>query len=598
MFKQDGYIWLTIEDFERAGISFSTITSNISKKRKSWASVVTTGYGREMLLRYDTLSKRHQSLFKEALNALENDIKDEREALIVEFIQAQRPAFDPEEQRRAGIPAARRAAWLRWLAGFDARTLGLNKTDLYRLFVKAVGDKLDIGSVPTLMRLMRRYKAEGVDALVDKRKKISKYNAKKLDEKHRQLLEYLLRGAAHKPTAHDVFELYNEFLAGRLSVVKRDTGEIIEAEGYHSLSYATVYRWYMSPRVQRLYSLLYEDNTRLGVHLPQVRRRRPTAALTMATCDDWDVPVAVEGGRKLKAYLFFDVATRHCIGYAWSFEKNTALFLEALRNTLRNPALQGFMPGELQGESNLLKALEKDTLSVLFRDVSIIPKNPMPKFAEYDIRALKYDILRKKYPEYFRGRHYARTKAYRLEAHEQNGKKALRVSEIDAFMAALIGAWNEKHPLSAPLAAGLDKQDPARLATVLGERRAATYRGGCYAFGKYFIAKDKEAAYRLDERLNIEIACWGDKCFALVGSEAIELQAAPEIPATRSERSQEHKDSMAELMRLRAGLKTLDDEDIDLLYEQAKKGLESPENEEEEDFYLKYYETLKKQGRA
>lgn len=277
MFKQDGYIWLTIEDFERAGYKPESVLKSISRKRKSWASVVTQGSGEDLLLRYDTLSKRHQSLFKDALNALESGIKDEREALIVEFIQAQRPVFDVEEEQRVGIPAARRAAWLRWLAGFDARTLGLNKTDLYRLFVKAVGDKLEINSVPSLLRLLHRYKAEGVEALVDKRKKISKYNAKKLDEKHKQLLEYLLRGAAQKPTAHDVFELYNEFLAGRLSVVKRDTGEIIEAEGYRSLSYMTICRWYMSPRVQRLFAVLYEDGTRLGAHLPQVRRRRPPA---------------------------------------------------------------------------------------------------------------------------------------------------------------------------------------------------------------------------------------------------------------------------------------------------------------------------------
>ncbi len=501
-------IWLEVGDWEAVGYKLHTIIDSIGKERKSWRSITTTGKGREMLFRYDTLSEKHKALFAEAVKRFlaEQEAEQAEEAMqglcerVLACVQV-RPqdilyfrekGFVAEKIQKATL-YARRAAWLRFLAGTTSREVRKsfaplqNKEEFLAYCLPLLHADGCFGfRNPNLQYLKIRlvqWNKHGINSCIDGRN--GKQNALKITNSTEKLLISILE-TLEKPTAMMVWEVYDEFVAGRLPLTNTETGEVYNREFFPAISYGKVQQLVSKPINEALYAMVHGSNlTYREKHGRYLSRLRATGFLSQVTCDDWDLPVDTTTGQGVKLYLFFDVATRHCVGYSWSWSKNTELFLNGLKNMMLNPALNGYMPYELQTESHLISTLQGGILKEgeLFEAITVLPNNPMGKYAETDIRNLKYGPLHKdrRFAPYFKGRHYARREAWRLEKDKQGKTEKLAPEQIDGFLADLIAAWNKLHPASTNMHEGLLPQEYERLAYWLAKPIKTTYRNGKFA---------------------------------------------------------------------------------------------------------------------
>lgn len=335
-----------------------------------------------------------------------------------------------------------------------------------------------------------------------------------------------------------------------------------------------------------------------------------------------NINVAIKSGgrlhKKVYAYLFFDVATRHCVGYAWGFEKNTDLFLSALRNTLANSCWQGKAPYELQGETHLVKAVNESILKELFVETTILPKNPMPKYAERDIEVLKYQVFAKdlEYKEYFKGRHYNRREAWRLEKDLQKEVKCFtEIAQIEKFLQNIVDKYNELHPISAELHPDLLPQNPERLAYHLGEVVATTYHNGRVR------AKNEEWVFADLEKLKhkrVEVRFWAGEAYVyqdgkfLGKAEKLEAAQVSKLEATEADGKIKGKQLRVQ-KEIRAKVqsrlskterlliqKNVENKRIGVVGEASSVAHSSPQAvpvvETEEDFYISVYENNKRKS--
>ncbi len=402
-----------------------------------------------------------------------------------------------------------------------------------------------------------------------------------------------------KPTTQEIYEVYTAFLSGSVQLANADTGEIYNPADFPAISYATLHNKVSKLQNKALYTALHGTELSYRVaHDFYAKRKRPEYFGSMLTADDWDVNINVQikiAGKlhkKVYAYLFFDVATRNCVGYAWGFEKTTDLFLRALRNTFENPAFAGKSPYELQCETHLVKVNES-LLKDLFCETTILPKNPMAKYAERDIHTLKYNVFAKdlEYKDYFKGRHYNKREAWRLEKDQQAEVKSFtQTDEIEKFLQKIIGAYNKMHPINKPLHPDLLPQNPERLAFHLGERVKTSYRNGRvranyeeYAFSDIDKLRHKE----------VEIRFWAgvaylyqDNTFLGVAEkiEAVQvskLEAAEEDNKIKGEQIRTQKQIRSKVAKQAQKAETLV---IEAISKQARKQVFG---EEEEDVYDK-----------
>ena len=517
----DNQTWLEVTDWEQSGYKMHTVVNNISKSRKSWSSITTTGKGRETLYLYESLSAKHQTLFCEMVKKFlqvqeaKTAIKTQKNlsAYILECVQTdtkdivffEKQGFTAERLHKATI-YARRAAWLKFLSGTTSAQI---KRDFAPCTTKIAFFEACLPvmhaencfnfqkpNVQYLQKLLARYNKQGLLMCADARN--DKQNALKLTTTTEDLLLSIMKSIL-KPTAMQVWEAYDAFLEGRSEISDPTSGEVFQAKDYKTLSYSSIQKIVANPLNTAAYAGIHGSNlTYRSKHGRFLERERPAFFGTMITCDDWDLPVdmvpfewkdakgKVKTYNKIKLYLFFDVCTRHCVGYAYSAEKNTPLFLAGLINMLQNPVFEGNMPYELQSESHLLKQLQNGILKEgeLFQKISILPKNPMGKYAESDIRNLKYGVLHKdaRFADYFKGRYYARSEAWRQEKDDQGKTKKLKIEEVPAFLAAMIATWNEAHPQNADFHTSMLKQNPERIAYHLSKPVKTTYHNGIFRY--------------------------------------------------------------------------------------------------------------------
>jgi len=553
-------IWLEVGDWEQAGIKYNTLKSCVSQNLKSWQSIITQGKGREMLFLYDSLSEKHKALFEAKVKKFlqEQEAKQAQATMrslaekIIACVQVrpqdimyfQEKGFSAEKTAHATL-YARRAAWLRFLAELTSKEIKSNfaplrsKEEFLEYCLPLIHQEncfyFRKANLQYLKIRLVQWNKYGLDSCIDGRN--GKKNAQKINEATEKLLLSLFT-SIKKPTIQEVWEIYEGFLAGKIQLTSTETGEIYNPAEYPAIAYSTLHAFASRLANKAVYTLAH--GTKLSyrtAHDFYAKRKRPEFFGSMITCDDWDVNINVQikiAGKvykKVYAYLFFDVATRHCVGYAWGFEKTRDLFLSALRNTIANPCWQGKMPYELQGESNLLKAINESVLKELFAETKILPQNPMAKYAERDIHSLKYDVFAKdsEYKDYFKGRHYGKREAWRLEKDLQaNVKVFTETAEIEKFLGKIVATYNELHSISAPLHPELLPQNPERLAFHLSEPIQTSYRNG------RLQADNEEWVFTAIEKLkhkHVEVRFW--KGVAYVYQDGVFLGTAQKLEATQ-----------------------------------------------------------------
>ncbi|MDX1903778.1 MAG: hypothetical protein SFU27_06420 [Thermonemataceae bacterium] len=411
---------------------------------------------------------------------------------------------------------ARRAAYMRLFsmpATYLKKEFGLPKRQLMELAIPFLEKEgIRIKNLQYLQKLTIAYKRKGLDTCISG--KIRNTNALKADQEHVSLITGLMTGVK-KPTVAEITSIYNDFVAKKMELVNEATGEQPDGAKFKPLSYSTISKKIAAPLNRAAYSATHSSELSYKIkHAFHIKRKRPSYAGSMVTCDDWDMNINIQIGKHKKAYayLFFDVATRHCVGYAWSFEKNKDLFMSGLRNMLANPIWDGKTPYEIQGESNLLKGMNEDILKQIFPSTKIIPKNPLGKYAERDIRDLKYRVFARntQYKDYFKGRHYNSSEAWTLDRDQQAAVKVMQSKEeIDNFLRTIVAEYNQVFAFNKPLHEKLPTKNTERLAFFVGEKalsptgKPITYANGCFTYKKQvyaFTEIDKLKSKYLDVR--------------------------------------------------------------------------------------------------
>jgi hypothetical protein len=636
-------IYISVSDWEQAGVTYSNLKVNILQRN----DYVTLGKGREMLFLYSSLSMKHKSLFADAVKRFEQEeqavkaqieqkdlataIKEAVKTNTSDILYFQNKGFIAEKLYKATI-YARRAAWLRFLAEIRSQEIKKyfgckSKTAFLEAALPVIHAENCFEwrrpNLQYLKILLVKWNKRGLDSCIDARN--GKQNALKLTECTEKILLSIM-ASLHKPTAMQVWEHYNDFVEGKTTIVSTETGEVFDPVFYKKLSYASVQSLLSKPIFRASYAQIHgSDLTYRAKHGRYLERERPIYFGSMLTCDDWDLPVDLlpfeaknERGvmktyNKIKLYLFFDAATRHCVGYSYSHLKNTELFLAGLKNTLKNTVFSDKMPYELQSESHLLKQLASGVLreGELFAAVSILPKNPMGKLAETDIRTLKYGVLQKdqRFAEYFKGRHYARREAYRLEKEDQSKTKKLSIKDLPAFLEALVAAYNDAHPVTVPLHPNLLSKNPERLAYHLSETVKTTYRNGLFEAGKKrWVFSEIDSVLPRLKNADLEVKIWDNTAYVYQDGEFIaKAEEAERVQVSKLEKTQEDIDKAAKFYKNQYKLdKAVSDikdkaEAIDMKQDWkqsasvlADANTENNEEDSNANFYDKFYNATKK----
>lgn len=254
-----------------------------------------------------------------------------------------------------------------------------------------------------LQDTIRKYKEGSYAALVSK--KYNNQSARKVSVN----LERLIIAIAvqdNSPFNTMIMEQINAFFAGEIDVVDTTTGELFNPEDFYkngepiTISRATVWNYINNPKNRVIIENMRQDWTNFNHSMrPHMRRASAFFSFSKISLDDRDLPRKTHAGIRPKAYYAYDVASGCVIGYAYSREKTTALFIDCLRNMFRVIDRNGWnMPGEIEVENHIVSQF-KDTFmepGVIFSFVRwCAPTNSQEKRAEHFNRAKKYSVEKK-----------------------------------------------------------------------------------------------------------------------------------------------------------------------------------------------------------
>jgi hypothetical protein len=302
-------------------------------------------------------------------------------------------------------------------------------------------------SYDNLRKKLKAYTANGYAALVSA--KFGNQNTRKVNAKIENLI-LSLYCMDTKPYLVEVCRKYKDFMCGKLKVVDMVTGEVFDTKDFYvagkpyALGESTVDYYIKKPvniaaiDKQRMSGIQWRSK-----YHPHVIRKSPAYAFSKVTMDDVDIPFKDEsGGRPVKSYQVYDVASGAIVGKAFGREKNVGLLREALRDMYQLILSNDWgMPLEIEMERHLTKHLgasprpspkeremlrkkstgaecEAITADILteaniFKYVRVcLGGNAREKRAEHFIRRKKYEFQNKR--PGFQGRFYARLITNRL----------------------------------------------------------------------------------------------------------------------------------------------------------------------------------------
>lgn len=316
------------------------------------------------------------------------------------------------------------------------------------------------GHYKTLKQRYNRYVAEGYSSLLHGNE--GNDNARKVTVDIERLILSLYT-MPNKPFTSSVHELYMQFLGGAIDVVDRETGEIFNREDYYEdgapivLSESTIWNYINDPKnfaavsKVRNSSLEYQSNIR-----PHYHRTSPNFSLSKISLDDRDLPRKMHDGNRVKAYYAYDVASGCVIGASYSRSKDSALFIDCVKDMFRFLELNSLKtPMEVEVEHHIVNRFSEDLMKagVVFPFVRwCAPGNSQEKRAEHFNKAKKYGY-EKRYQDGI-GRFYAKLEANRprvdkiaSESNDQYNDKRYYFEELVADDRDIISKYNnDLHP--------------------------------------------------------------------------------------------------------------------------------------------------------
>lgn len=342
----------------------------------------------------------------------------------------------------------------------DGRVNWDEMTEAVAYFRKEFGHTLPESTL-RFRKKVALFNREGYESLISG--KFQNQNSRKVNYRTERLI-LSLDSLPERPFNTTVAEMYNQFVCGELDVYDPETGELFNPEDFTdkngdpvALSDTTVANYLNNPKNRALRAKLHDTawdfNNR---HRPHHNRKSPAWAFSKVSLDDRDLPRPMIGGKRVKAYYAYDVASGCVVGYAYNRLKTTDLFLDCVRNMFQLIDRQGWnCPAEVEVEHHLVSTFADGLIraGVIFPFVRWCnPGNSREKRAEHFNRAKKYGVEKRQ--QVGIGRWYARLEANRPKVEkvydEKNNTYKEREYTYDQLVADDIRAIdtynNQLHP--------------------------------------------------------------------------------------------------------------------------------------------------------
>jgi len=350
------------------------------------------------------------------------------------------------------------------------KTAGIRKWDMWKNISEAVF-KLDKSkynhnlntSDRRLEQQYNRYLEMGYDAFIPL-SRIGNSNNCKINEMVERLILSIHRMST-QPYEVLTCRRYNEFVVGDLEIYDKQTGECFNPSDFVNEKTGaplTLSQSSVSNIINKKINRAVVDSYRLDQqkykdkHRPFHHGAPLTYSLSMVSLDDRDLPRKSKKG-KPKCYYAYDVMSHALIGYAYSMNKDEALFVDCMRNMFQFLHVHGLgIPAEAQVEHHLVNNFKNDLMKagIVFPFVRwCVPGNSQEKFAERFI-GIKKMGFEKLYQDGI-GRFYAKREAdmkkqkrdFKADDKDVNIEKTYRYDELVADDIAIINEYNNGlHP--------------------------------------------------------------------------------------------------------------------------------------------------------
>lgn len=279
-------------------------------------------------------------------------------------------------------------------------------------------------SAARFKRKVYDFRSKGYETLISA--KIGNQNKRKVNERTVRLV-LSLAARPNKPWIDEVWDMYNEFVNGRLTVYSPETGEVMNPADFRDknghpveLSRSTIRGILTQPKNQVLLrSAQMSWSTFMHKERPHVHRHSPEFSFSKISFDDRDLPRKLRDTRlRPKAYYAYDVASQCVVGVAYNRQKNVDLVVEMFRSMFRLIERRGWgCPAQVEVENHLMSQWRDSFLKAgeVFPFVRFCaPLNSQEKRSEHFNGAKKRSIEHRNHLGI--GRFYARNEAYRTES--------------------------------------------------------------------------------------------------------------------------------------------------------------------------------------
>lgn len=233
----------------------------------------------------------------------------------------------------------------------------------------------------------------------------TKKNALKRDERVNKLLNDLFAGRDHKPNATEVAREYEAFLNGYIDIVRvynddeekgMGMGELYNPKDYAPISNRTITN-YLSTYESKIgtHAKRSGDRQKLMQNvIPYHSLEQPQYAGSMISIDDRKPPFWYDKNKRMWWYLGIDLASEAIIAWAYGKTKEE-LILNFYKNLVANYHEWNVpLPDALECESSLNSSFKSSFLQegVMFQHVQIHPNSARSKRIERYYRTLRYEI--------------------------------------------------------------------------------------------------------------------------------------------------------------------------------------------------------------
>lgn len=252
------------------------------------------------------------------------------------------------------------------------------------------------------LRLKEKYKnyiQHGYLHLIHKGNK--NINATKINDAVERLIISLFC-QANLPFGAWVHDDYLKFIAGTLQIVDATEGSGVmydredffdhERGTYITISRSSVMNIINNPENAIIIDRLRNNRIdHITQHTPHNHRKSPRYSLSKITMDDRDLPRKTTEGKRIHAYMAFDVMSDVILSCVWDVNTpDVATVWECFRELYRTINLNNLMwPAEVEVENHLMSGIRGE-LDQMFDYVTFCePRNAKEKRAEHKIKAKK-----------------------------------------------------------------------------------------------------------------------------------------------------------------------------------------------------------------